>query len=69
MGGPIAVVQEGDTIDIDISGRSLNVKLSQKEIEQRLTQWTEPDYKVKKGYLYRYARQATSANTGAIFKD
>ena len=69
MGGPIAVVQEGDTIDIDISGRSLNVKLSQKEIEQRLTQWTEPDYKVKKGYLYRYARQVTSANTGAIFKD
>lgn len=67
-GGPIAIVQEGDTIEIDIPERALNVKLSKEEIDMRSKEWTEPDYKVKKGSLYRYAKQVTSANTGAIFK-
>ncbi|MBN2062680.1 MAG: dihydroxy-acid dehydratase [Deltaproteobacteria bacterium] len=66
-GGPIAVIKEGDIIDIDIDKRSLNVRLDDGEIENRFKGWTPPDYKVKKGYLYRYAMQVTSASTGAIF--
>jgi dihydroxy-acid dehydratase len=68
-GGPIAVIREGDIINIDIPGKSLDVKLSQEEIDKRLKEWVRPDYKVKKGYLYRYAKQVTSANTGAVFKE
>ena len=68
-GGPIAVIREGDIIDIDIPGLSLNVRLNKKEIDARLKGWSRPDYKVKKGYLYRYAKQVTSASTGAIFKE
>ncbi|MFC1533188.1 dihydroxy-acid dehydratase [Thermodesulfobacteriota bacterium] len=68
-GGPIALINEGDTIEIDIPERSLNVKISKEEIDNRSAKWSRPDYKVKKGYLYRYAKQVTSANTGAIFKD
>ncbi|MBN1850806.1 MAG: dihydroxy-acid dehydratase [Deltaproteobacteria bacterium] len=68
-GGPIAVVREGDMIEINIPERSLNVKLDQGEIDNRLKNWIRPDYKVKKGYLYRYAKQVTSASTGAVFKE
>ena len=67
--GPIAIVREGDIIEIDITERSLKLKLSREEMDKRFSKWTEPDYKVKKGYLYRYAKQVSSANTGAIFKD
>lgn len=68
-GGPISIIQEGDIISIDIPGRSLNVELQKEEIDKRIKKWVRPDYKVKKGYLYRYARQVTSANTGAIFRE
>ena len=68
-GGPIAVIQENDMIEINIPKRFLNLKLSQDEIDQRLREWNKPGYKVKKGYLYRYAQQVTSANTGAVFKE
>jgi len=68
-GGPIGILKEGDIIEINIPDRTLNVRLSKDEIEQRSSEWKRPDYKVKKGYLYRYAKQVTSANTGAIFKE
>ncbi len=68
-GGPIAIIKEGDIINIDIPNKSLDVGLSQKEIDKRLKEWVRPDYKVKKGYLYRYAKQVTSASTGAVFKE
>jgi dihydroxy-acid dehydratase len=68
-GGPIAVIREGDIINIDIPGKSLDVGLGQEEIDKRLKEWVRPDYKVKKGYLYRYAKQVTSASTGAVFKE
>jgi len=68
-GGAIAVVEEGDTIEIDIPARSINLKLSEEELNLRLNAWKQPDYKVKKGYLYRYARQVSSASTGAIFRE
>jgi dihydroxy-acid dehydratase len=68
-GGVIGIIREGEIIDIDIPARSLSVRLSEEEIKNRIKEWKQPDYKVKKGYLYRYAKQVTSANTGAIFKE
>jgi dihydroxy-acid dehydratase len=68
-GGVIGIIHEGEIIDIDIPKRSLNVRLSDEDIKNRLKEWKQPDFKVKKGYLYRYARQVTSASTGAIFKE
>jgi len=67
-GGSIAIIKDGDIINIDIPNKKLNVELSQQEIENRLKTWKMPDYKIKEGYLYRYAQQVTSANTGAVFK-
>ncbi|ADL11755.1 dihydroxy-acid dehydratase [Acetohalobium arabaticum] len=67
-GGPIAVVEEGDIVEIDIPNRQLNVKLSQKEIENRLEDWSQPEPKIKTGYLSRYAKLVSSASTGAVFK-
>ncbi|ABR49660.1 dihydroxy-acid dehydratase [Alkaliphilus metalliredigens QYMF] len=68
-GGPIAIIQEGDIIEIDIPNRVLRVDLSQEEIENRLKNWKKPPSKAEKGtYLYRYSKLVTSANTGAVFK-
>ena len=67
-GGVIAVVEEGDRILIDIPHKSLELLIDREEIGKRLKKWQKPDYKVKEGYLYRYARQVTSASTGAIFR-
>ena len=68
-GGPIAFVEEGDTISINIPEKTLSLMVDEKELETRRQKWQQPDYKVKKGYLYRYAKQVTSASTGAIFKE
>jgi dihydroxy-acid dehydratase len=67
-GGPIAAVTEGDKIRIDIPAKSLELLVDKAEIEKRLKEWKHPDYRIKEGYLYRYAKQVTSASTGAIFK-
>ena len=67
-GGPIAILKNGDIICIDIPKKRLDVEISKAEIAKRLKKWKKPDYKVKEGYLYRYAKQVTSANTGAIFE-
>jgi dihydroxy-acid dehydratase len=64
-GGPIAVVQNGDLIEIDIPGKRLNLLISDKELKKRLSQW-KPRKKVLKGYLKRYARLVQSASVGAI---
>ncbi len=65
-GGPMAILQEGDIIEIDIPRRRLDVKLSEAEIKARLAKWKAPRPKIEHGYLARYARLVTSANTGAI---
>ena len=65
-GGLIGLIKTGDTIEIDIPNRKLNVDLSQEEIEKRRKDYTKPEPKVKTGYLARYAKLVTSANTGAI---
>ena len=67
-GGPIAVVQDGDTITVDIPNRSLHVEVSDEEIKARLDRWQRPEPKFKKGYLALYARLAESADKGAIIR-
>lgn len=67
-GGPIALLEEGDIIAIDIPKRSLNVRLSDEELAARKANWTQPAPKVTTGYLSRYAKLVTSANTGAVLK-
>ena len=67
-GGPIAVLQNGDIININIPERSLNVDLSDKEIQNRLRKLPRFTPKITHGYLGRYARMVTSANEGAVLK-
>jgi dihydroxy-acid dehydratase len=65
-GGPIAIVQDGDKIVLDIPSRTLTLKLSNAEIKKRLAKWKPREPKIKSGWLARYAKVVTSANTGAI---
>lgn len=65
-GGLIGLLKDGDTIHIDIPNRILEVKLSDEEIEKRKAEYVKPEPKVKTGYLARYAKLVTSANTGAV---
>ena len=67
-GGPIAAVQDGDQIEIDIPDKKLNLLISDKELKKRLSGW-KPPKKQLKGYLKRYARLVQSASTGATFED
>ena len=65
-GGPLAIVQDGDQITIDVPGRSLHLHVSDEEIRARQAVWVRPAPKFKKGYLALYARLAESADRGAI---
>ncbi|SEP73259.1 dihydroxy-acid dehydratase [Lachnospiraceae bacterium RM5] len=67
VGGPIALVKEGDIIDIDINANTINVRISDEEMEERRKMWVPKESNVS-GYLARYASMVTSANTGAILK-
>lgn len=67
-GGPLALVKDGDIINIDIPNRKLEVELSEQELKTRLRDWQPPAPKVNKGYLARYAKLVTSAGTGAVLK-
>jgi len=64
-GGPLAVVKEGDIIEIDIPDKKLNVKISPEKLKTRLNSWKLPKKNVEKGYLAIYARTAKSADKGA----
>lgn len=66
VGGPIALVEEGDTITIDINAYSVRLEINDAEMEKRRNAWKAPEPKVTKGYLARYARMVTSADKGAI---
>ncbi len=66
--GPIAVIQEGDLISVDIPNKKLTLNLTDKEIEKRFSRWTPPQPKIKKGYMARYARMVSSASEGAVIK-
>ena len=68
QGGPLGIVNEGDLIAIDIPGKTITLKLSDEEINARLTAWQPPEPKIKKGYMARYARQVSSASQGAVVR-
>ena len=67
-GGPIALINEGDLIKIDIPNGKINVDVSEAELGKRKEAWKAPEPKITKGYLGRYARLVTSASTGAVLK-
>ena len=67
-GGNIALIEEGDLIEIDIPRRKLNVKVSGKELARRKSVWKCPAPKVKSGYLARYAALVSSAAEGAVLR-
>ncbi len=68
VGGPIALIEEGDIISINIPENSINVKVSDEELAMRKENWTPKEPKVKTGYLARYASMVTSADRGAILE-
>jgi dihydroxy-acid dehydratase len=67
-GGPIALVEEGDIIHIDIPNRKLELEVPDEELSKRKAAWKRHPAKIDYGYLARYAAQVTSADTGAVFK-
>lgn len=67
-GGVIGLVQEGDTIAIDIPNCSITLNVSDEELEKRRALWVCPEPRVKTGYLARYAKMVSSASEGAILK-
>ncbi len=68
VGGPIALIEEGDIIKIDIPNNSLNVDLSDEELLERKKKWTPKPPKVDTGYLKRYQKLVTSGNRGAVLE-
>lgn len=68
VGGPIALIEEGDIISIDIPGLKLEVRVSDEEMEARKAKWQPREPKVTTGYLARYAAMVTSGNRGAILE-
>ena len=67
-GGPLAIVEDGDLITIDIPSRKLHLQVSDEEIKARLSTWQRPEPKFKRGYLALYSRLAESADKGAIIR-
>ncbi len=68
VGGPIALVEEGDIIEIDINENKLNLKVSDEELEARRRKWQPREPKVTTGYLARYAAMVSSASRGAVLE-
>ena len=67
-GGPIGLVKEGDTIEIDIPNASIHLAVSEEELAARKAVYIQPEPNIKTGWLARYARLVTSANLGAVLK-
>jgi dihydroxy-acid dehydratase len=67
-GGPIAALRAGDTIDIDLDARTLNVRLSDEEIRSRIAALPKFEYRTTSKWLRRYSKFVTSASTGAVLK-
>ena len=68
VGGPIALVEEGDIIKIDIDNHTLELAVSEEEMAKRKANWTPREPKVTTGYLARYAKMVTSGNRGAVLE-
>ncbi|MEX2752381.1 MAG: dihydroxy-acid dehydratase, partial [Candidatus Freyarchaeota archaeon] len=67
-GGPLAIVKDGDIIEVDIPNKTIRLDLPDEEIKKRLAQWKPPEPKYKKGLLAWYSQFVTSADKGAILK-
>jgi dihydroxy-acid dehydratase len=65
-GGPIAALEDGDEIVIDVDGRRIDVELSQKELQARLADWKPPEPRYKRGVMAKYAKLVSSASEGAV---
>ena len=68
VGGPIALIEEGDIISIDIPANTINVKVSDEVLAERKAKWQPREPKVTTGYLARYAKMVTSADKGAVLE-
>ena len=68
VGGPIALIEEGDMISIDIPNNKINVAVDDATLEARRAKWQSREPRITTGYLRRYAAQVTSANTGAVLQ-
>lgn len=68
VGGPIALVEEGDMITLDINNYKIHLEVSDEELARRRDAWKAPEPKVKTGYLARYAKLVSSADKGAILE-
>ncbi|MBR1523813.1 MAG: dihydroxy-acid dehydratase [Lachnospiraceae bacterium] len=68
VGGPIALIEEGDIIKVDIPNNALNVDVSDEVLAERRKNWSPREPKVKDGYLARYEKMVTSGNRGAILE-
>ena len=66
MGGPIAVIKNGDPIEIDGEKRAITLKISKTELATRLKQWKQPKPRYAKGVLAKYAKQVSAASLGAV---
>jgi len=67
-GGPMAIIQPGDTVLIDIPNRTITLEVPSEEIKARLDAWKAPSPRITKGYMARYARGVSSASKGAVFQ-
>ncbi|GMK47296.1 dihydroxy-acid dehydratase [Paenibacillus glycanilyticus] len=67
-GGPIAFVQDGDIIELDMNNRGINLLISDEEMEKRRAAWPGFEPKIKRGYLARYSHLVTNASTGGVMK-
>ena len=68
-GGPLAFVRDGDVIEIDLDSRRLDLDVEPAELERRRQAWAPPSNDIGSRWLRRYAREVTSANTGAVLRD
>ena len=66
VGGPIALIEEGDMIELDVINRSLNILVSEEVLAERKSKWQPREPKITKGFLKRYAKNVKSASLGAI---
>ncbi len=65
-GGAIALIRNGDTITIDADSRTMNLQISEKELEKRREAWSAPDLKINSGSLYKYAKLVSTASLGCV---
>ena len=68
-GGPIALVEEGDIIAINIPAKTIEIKVNAEELGSRKQKWQPPEPRITSGYVARYAKLVTSGSTGAVLKD